>query len=81
MLGVSTHAPARGATTRNESTRAALLRFNSRAREGRDAVLLAVASGASSFQLTRPRGARREYVPIASVRAMFQLTRPRGARQ
>ena len=34
----------------------------------------------ASFQLTRPRGARRELDPDAVFYVAFQLTRPRGAR-
>ena len=33
------------------------------------------------FQSTRPRGARRRFVPFSDKSLMFQSTRPRGARQ
>ena len=55
---VSTHAPARGATGCAAPIFPCLSRFNSRAREGRDKLLGKIARAPSSFQLTRPRGAR-----------------------
>ena len=77
---VSIHAPARGATWRARCRRVANTRFNSRAREGRDRPRLYTIRG-TSFQFTRPRGARpsqREH-PWSSW--WFQFTRPRGARR
>ena len=55
---VSIHAPARGATPSSRRRRGSS-RFNSRAREGRDAFAFAWSAMASRFQFTRPRGARR----------------------
>ena len=76
---VSIHAPTGGATgarVRRERTR---LRFNSRAHGGRD-----FDDGrhyfTSSFQFTRPRGARRYSFRRAAIWRVFQFTRPRGAR-
>ena len=57
------------------------LSFNSRAREGRDSPPVITTSGRSSFQLTRPRGARPALNTVNTLNTMFQLTRPRGARQ
>ena len=57
-LVVSTHAPARGATSRRRACRGRRS-FNSRAREGRDPVIVAASQPLAKFQLTRPRGARR----------------------
>ena len=57
-IGVSIHAPARGATI---SARGCIRRggsFNPRAREGRDPLVLTQSFAANTFQSTRPRGAR-----------------------
>ena len=53
--------------------------FNSRAREGRDC-LRRRCSRSGMFQLTRPRGARRDARCFEWAFFLFQLTRPRGAR-
>ena len=57
------------------------VRFNSRAREGRD--LQSRTSGKTSFQFqfTRPRGARPEIRVAEHEMAPVQFTRPRGARR
>ena len=55
---VSTHAPARGATSIRCSTGSRRWRFNSRAREGRDNWQAAPCCHSRTFQLPRPRGAR-----------------------
>ena len=57
---VSTHAPARGATAAHEHGDSKLAGFNSRAREGRDPAQVSTAQVSPVFQLTRPRGARRD---------------------
>ena len=54
---VSTHAPARGATSSGTASGAATS-FNSRAREGRDLTAAEKRDLIKLFQLTRPRGAR-----------------------
>ena len=56
--GVSIHAPARGATTSISSGSGSAVRFNSRAREGRDAQGPVMQGQGERFQFTRPRGAR-----------------------
>ena len=54
--------------------------FNSRAREGRDLPTWTRSPSSSTFQLTRPRGARPMRWPLNNASVPFQLTRPRGAR-
>ena len=54
--------------------------FNSRARVGRDMAAFRTSAIAGGFQLTRPRGARRDKVAADDETKEFQLTRPRGAR-
>ena len=56
--GVSTHAPARGATRQRQRDRTGTPCFNPRAREGRDVPGSAGRRNSSRFQPTRPRGAR-----------------------
>ena len=55
--------------------------FNSRAREGRDSISATSQPLKPPFQLTRPRGARRDDIPRRRKLILFQLTRPRGARR
>jgi len=78
LIAVSTHAPARGATL---NTRPACpgICFNSRARTGRDSLLI-VRLSAIVFQLTRPHGARLNQLRWLHLDQVFQLTRPHGAR-
>ena len=58
ISNVSIHAPARGATNSQLQRRTLQVRFNPRAREGRDAEFADVVAIEGSFQSTRPRGAR-----------------------
>ena len=77
---VSTHAPARGATSSSSTSRtlrAFQLTRPRGARLGVSMVLLQVAA----FQLTRPRGARLGIIGSFLQQIAFQLTRPRGARR
>ena len=78
--GVSIHAPARGATRLTDGQRLST-RFNSRAREGRDAAPFAGAGCVRWFQFTRPRGARPDCAQRTENGFAFQFTRPRGARR
>ena len=57
-LRVSIHAPARGATREQHLRPDRRHRFNPRAREGRDPVLVLPSPCHRPFQSTRPRGAR-----------------------
>ena len=71
----------RGARLAGRRGRCGVRCFNSRAREGRDSQMTTRLSGTSSFQSTRPRGARRPCAaPHGFCRMWFQSTRPRGAR-
>ena len=54
--------------------------FNSRAHGGRDSVFLPCSLATSSFQFTRPRGARHRLRLSGKITLWFQFTRPRGAR-
>ena len=56
------------------------VRFNPRARAGRDMADRDRALDMLQFQSTRPRGARPTMTSISSARSLFQSTRPRGAR-
>ena len=56
--GVSTHAPARGATAAPLLGPRRRRRFNPRAREGRDSAAVCATWPTRAFQPTRPRGAR-----------------------
>ncbi len=77
---VSIHAPAWGATLCHRAWSPAYLRFNPRARVGRDSGASSTRAGTASFQSTRPRGARPESSPEDPPEDPFQSTRPRGAR-
>ena len=48
---------------------------------GRDILEQIAKETGLTFQLTRPRGARRVYLVYLELRHVFQLTRPRGARR
>ncbi len=80
VIEVSIHAPARGATVIERLSHLPALRFNSRAREGRDSPARNRSHSRSPFQFTRPRGARRARRQSHHPRRRFQFTRPRGAR-
>ena len=56
------------------------LRFNSRAREGRDCMRVSY-HPSKLFQFTRPRGARLSSAARGRKPRRFQFTRPRGARR
>src|SRR3954447_25458866 len=63
---VSTHAPARGATGFESLAAHRLTSFNPRARAGRDERSVLTLAPPSSFQPTRPRGARRTPSPASA---------------
>ncbi len=77
---VSIHAPARGATRDRWPSSEFLIRFNPRARAGRDQNQVETTVAAGMFQSTRPRGARRGSPGRKQPSVWFQSTRPRGAR-
>ena len=58
MVTVSIHAPARGATSSRQVEQISPIRFNPRARAGRDRESALVSAASDTFQSTRPRGAR-----------------------
>ena len=68
---VSIHAPARGATTRTATRCGASMRFNPRAREGRDGQSSFESCRSKRFQSTRPRGARRISQPMRACPICF----------
>ena len=77
---VSIHAPAGGATRVQYTDQAESLRFNPRARGGRDGSALPAEPGRAGFN-PRARGGRDAQELRVLVRAeKFQSTRPRGAR-
>ena len=78
---VSTHAPAWGATDQRRAPRRARNSFNSRARVGRDFTTATLAPNIQSFN-SRARVGRdvSDRLTIPNE-LMFQLTRPRGARR
>ena len=57
------------------------MRFNPRARVGRDAIKAHDARLPEKFQSTRPRGARPRAFAHSLSSSVFQSTRPRGARR
>jgi len=57
------------------------MRFNPRARVGRDTQIPGFATPLTTFQSTRPRGARRKLIEERDRARQFQSTRPRGARR
>ena len=79
-LSVSIHAPARGATAADRAEGRHRVRFNPRARAGRDSSRSRRRSSPRTFQSTRPRGARLGEVGGCCTACEFQSTRPRGAR-
>ncbi len=84
QVRVSIHAPARGATDDGTASTGGRVRFNPRARAGRDRDAACRCSIVRCmFQSTRPRGARRQLPSTSAMRACieFQSTRPRGARR
>ena len=82
QLPVSIHAPARGATVALDHRQlGGLVSIHAPAR-GATAGGMSSALGFTSFQSTRPRGARHLLTETSPFnRARFQSTRPRGARQ
>ena len=78
---VSTHAPARGATTRRRSRHVCTSCFNSRAREGRDLPLDDQLALHRCFNSRAREGRDRCFGAIRATFSTFQLTRPRGARR
>ncbi len=80
MTAVSIHAPVGGATSQGKRDHGQELGFNPRARGGRDSHRAVLDSRYSSFQSTRPWGARRLYRWDNSAGKRFQSTRPWGAR-
>ena len=78
--GVSTHAPARGATQGNHSRPRHQSGFNSRAREGRDFPEVAVYTGGDLVSTHAPARGATMITKSAPGPPQFQLTRPRGAR-
>ncbi len=79
-VGVSIHAPVRGATLCRPSWTMAPVSFNPRARAGRDLVMESFAVERGVFQSTRPCGARPGVIHMTITIDLFQSTRPCGAR-
>ena len=77
---VSTHAPARGATLRHTEQIGFIMRFNSRAREGRDFHALAGRYVPGGFNSRAREGRDPAALALNCLEVVFQLTRPRGAR-
>jgi len=77
---VSIHAPAWGATPKAMRQDINNTSFNPRARVGRDSISALKLCINSSFQSTRPRGARQTAYLYFVLLGEFQSTRPRGAR-
>jgi len=77
---VSIHAPAWGATHGFRQALGEVKSFNPRARVGRDVLTIAAPFDTNTFQSTRPRGARHNYIGVMRDPLVFQSTRPRGAR-
>ena len=81
-IGISIHAPARGATRVSHVWDNYKRYFNPRSREGSDEVLRHVHAGVGVFQSTLPRGERPSTGPgIAAIAVLFQSTLPRGERR
>ena len=76
---VSTHASARDATRCSSLRPSSIRRFNSRVREGRDALSPALYAGGRCFN-SRVREGRDELDKSMLSCDAFQLTRPRGTR-
>ncbi len=80
VLGVSIHAPARGATSKWALDECTCLRFNPRARTGRDSRPRHLFRHSSPFQSTRPHGARHSMAPMVATHARVSIHAPaRGA--
>ncbi len=77
---VSIHAPARGATIQRRRRKRLPRRFNSRAREGRDALLDRRRPGRRGFNSRAREGRDVRRAELLHHVAEFQFTRPRGAR-
>ena len=71
ILKFSIHAPAWGATPLRTLPPQCRTRFNSRAREGRDQLVIQSSEACPVFQFTRPRGARRFFVAAWPARYGF----------
>ena len=69
--GVSTHAPARGATGVQRSDSFTPPGFNPRARTGRDVALYELRDTDDTFQPTRPHGARHGVHSVSARPACF----------
>ena len=76
QIVVSIHAPAWGATTKYRRNWRSNRRFNPRARVGRDAPSAATSRRESSFQSTRPRGARPSSMEWAVIPRMVSIHAP-----
>ena len=77
---VSIHAPARGATPPRLPLTPSRSCFNSRTREGCDALASASSTIPSRFQFTHPRGVRPYVTLLTTKQLWFQFTHPRGVR-
>ncbi len=76
---VTIHAPARGATAPSVQRAKAKLRFNPRARKGRDKAVVRLVLPAQLFQSTRPQGARPDsYVLYATLFTGFNPRARKG---
>jgi len=76
FLTVSIHAPAWGATNRYTLVTDEQRCFNPRARVGRDLIAHLVLQTSSSFQSTRPRGARRRVLLLSSISTRVSIHAP-----
>ena len=77
---VSIHAPGRGATEANIASTEAGTGFNSRTREGCDALGAVTPPLLGSFQFTHPGGVRHPPTALLSRGERFQFTHPGGVR-
>ena len=77
---ISIHAPARGATIRQQMRRLKHTNFNPRAREGRDEVGGDAVNLTDKFQSTRPRGARRSLPTLGRTKIGYFNPRAREGR-
>ena len=80
LPGVSTRAPARGATAVRVLRNLGFDGFNSRAREGRDSSLRSSSTTLTSFNSRAREGRDLRTRRTESSKPLFQLARPRGAR-
>ena len=79
-VGVSIHAPGRGATRAATSSTSARGSFNSRTREGCDCTRLFATTTPYTFQFTHPGGVRQEQIDRLLGIIEFQFTHPGGVR-